>query len=207
MRVRLGALAGAAALTGALSFVLLAAAIGTDFWYIIDTARLEQRRPGASGARDPGGSSTDSLNHSQPEPLSSHSGLWRTCRGKGSKQVYTPDEPLLAGECDSLRLRQTATHYAWDICDSFAAQPDPDGLWRDDGIYKHPRQSLSSPPHDWDALPFWSFGDSRWDQCLHCLLSSSFPGSSLPLGREGPAGPGGHQVWMVLGSWMDLLHL
>ncbi|XP_001367110.1 transmembrane protein 114 isoform X1 [Monodelphis domestica] len=80
MRVRLGALAGAAALTGALSFVLLAAAIGTDFWYIIDTARLEQRRPGASGARDPGGSSTDSLNHSQPEPLSSHSGLWRTCR-------------------------------------------------------------------------------------------------------------------------------
>ncbi|XP_044513242.1 transmembrane protein 114 isoform X1 [Gracilinanus agilis] len=80
MRVRLGALAGAAALSGALSFVLLAAAIGTDFWYIIDTARLEQRGPGAGGARDPGGGSADGLNQSQPEPLSSHSGLWRTCR-------------------------------------------------------------------------------------------------------------------------------
>ncbi|XP_043834659.1 transmembrane protein 114 isoform X1 [Dromiciops gliroides] len=83
MRVRLGALAGAAALSGALSFVLLAAAIGTDFWYIIDTARLEQRGPGgpgAGGARDPSSGNAGGLNQSQPEPLSSHSGLWRTCR-------------------------------------------------------------------------------------------------------------------------------
>ncbi|XP_036593302.1 transmembrane protein 114 isoform X2 [Trichosurus vulpecula] len=78
MRVRLGALAGAAALSGALSFVLLAAAIGTDFWYIIDTARLEQRGPGAGGARDSG--NAGGFNESQLEPLSSHSGLWRTCR-------------------------------------------------------------------------------------------------------------------------------
>lgn len=75
MRVRLGALAGAAALSGALSFVLLAAAIGTDFWYIIDTERLEKSSP---RMRDQG-----PANRSQSEPLSSHSGLWRTCRGKG----------------------------------------------------------------------------------------------------------------------------
>ncbi|KAL1287498.1 TMEM114 [Ovibos moschatus] len=82
MRVHLGALAGAAALTGALSFVLLAAAIGTDFWYIIDTERLER---GGSGARGPAGAA----NHSQLEPLSSHSGLWRTCR------VQSPCAPLM----------------------------------------------------------------------------------------------------------------
>lgn len=79
MRVRLGALAGAAALSGALSFVLLAAAIGTDFWYIIDTERLEKSSPGAQGQGP--------ANRSQLEPLSSHSGLWRTCRGKGPPQV------------------------------------------------------------------------------------------------------------------------
>nr|XP_021500656.1 transmembrane protein 114 isoform X2 [Meriones unguiculatus] len=76
MRVRLGALAGAAALSGALSFVLLAAAIGTDFWYIIDTERLERSGPGAQD-RGP-------ANRSQPESLSSHSGLWRTCRVQSS---------------------------------------------------------------------------------------------------------------------------
>ncbi|KAM9584451.1 transmembrane protein 114 isoform 1-T1 [Trichechus inunguis] len=82
MRVPLGALAGAAALTGALSFVLLAAAIGTDFWYIIDTEQLELS---SLGARDPEGAA----NLSQPEPLSSHSGLWRTCR------VQSPCTPLM----------------------------------------------------------------------------------------------------------------
>jgi hypothetical protein len=76
MRMHLGALAGAAALTGALSFVLLATAIGTDFWYIIDTERLEKSDPGAQDR-------LGNANRSQPEPLSSHSGLWRTCRGKG----------------------------------------------------------------------------------------------------------------------------
>lgn len=98
MRVHLGALAGAAALTGALSFVLLAAAIGTDFWYIIDTERLER---GGPGARGPAGAA----NHSQLEPLSSHSGLWRTCRGKGA-----PGEPgrwpdLLLGAHSALKPR------------------------------------------------------------------------------------------------------
>ncbi|XP_040829891.1 transmembrane protein 114 isoform X1 [Ochotona curzoniae] len=82
MRVRLGTLARAAALTGALSFVLLAAAIGTDFWYIIDTERLEK---GGAGAQDVPGAA----NRSQPEPLSSHSGLWRTCR------VQSPCTPLM----------------------------------------------------------------------------------------------------------------
>ncbi|XP_012921082.1 transmembrane protein 114 isoform X3 [Heterocephalus glaber] len=82
MRVRLGSLAGAAALTGALSFVLLAAAIGTDFWYIIDTERLERS---GRAAQDRLGAA----NRSQPEPLSSHSGLWRTCR------VRSPCTPLM----------------------------------------------------------------------------------------------------------------
>lgn len=85
MRVHLGAVAGAAALTGALSFVLLAAAIGTDFWYIIDTERLERSGP---GAQDPAGGA----NRSQLEPLSSHSGLWRTCRGKDAPG--DPSAPL-----------------------------------------------------------------------------------------------------------------
>ncbi|KAM7147590.1 transmembrane protein 114 [Molossus nigricans] len=82
MRVSLAVLAGAAALAGALSFVLLAAAIGTDFWYIIDTRRLEL---GGPGAQDGAGGA----NRSQLEPLSSHSGLWRTCR------VQSPCAPLM----------------------------------------------------------------------------------------------------------------
>ncbi|EHH60151.1 hypothetical protein EGM_11460 [Macaca fascicularis] len=82
MRVHLGGLAGAAALTGALGFVLLAAAIGTDFWYIIDTERLERSGPGAQDL-------LGSINRSQLEPLSSHSGLWRTCR------VQSPCTPLM----------------------------------------------------------------------------------------------------------------
>ncbi|XP_051024280.1 transmembrane protein 114 isoform X2 [Acomys russatus] len=82
MRVRLGALAGAAALSGVLSFVLLAAAIGTDFWYIIDTERLERSSPGAQD-RGP-------TNRSQPESLSSHSGLWRTCRVQSCMPLMNP---------------------------------------------------------------------------------------------------------------------
>ncbi|XP_064218515.1 transmembrane protein 114 isoform X1 [Aotus nancymaae] len=82
MRVHLGALAGAAVLTGALSFVLLAAAICTDFWYIIDTERLERSGPGAQDR-------LGAVNRSQPESLSSHSGLWRTCR------VHSPCTPLM----------------------------------------------------------------------------------------------------------------
>nr|XP_045015037.1 transmembrane protein 235 isoform X4 [Jaculus jaculus] len=56
---RLGALLLAAALGALLSFALLAAAVASDYWYILEVA-------------DAGGA----------EPtLSSHSGLWRTCEG------------------------------------------------------------------------------------------------------------------------------
>ncbi|XP_038619790.1 transmembrane protein 114 isoform X2 [Tachyglossus aculeatus] len=72
MRARLGPVAGAAALSGVLSFVLLAAALATDFWYIIDTARLT---PGTATA-------TGTANRPPPGPdhRGSHSGLWRSCR-------------------------------------------------------------------------------------------------------------------------------
>ncbi|XP_064415131.1 transmembrane protein 114 isoform X2 [Latimeria chalumnae] len=61
MKLTLSALAVFIALVGVLSFVFLVVAIGTDFWYIIDASKLEKI-----------------TNHS--DPLSSHSGLWRTCR-------------------------------------------------------------------------------------------------------------------------------
>ncbi|XP_053903552.1 transmembrane protein 235 [Malaclemys terrapin pileata] len=54
-----GALCLGAALSGILSFGLLAVAIGSDYWYLL---RVE-----------PAG---------DPEPLSSHSGLWRVCEGR-----------------------------------------------------------------------------------------------------------------------------
>lgn len=98
MRVPLAMPAGVAALAGALSFVLLAAAIGTDFWYIIDTQRLERGGPGAQHRED-------GANRSLPEPLSSHSGLWRTCRGKGpsGSRAGAPGAPwavsCLPGTC------------------------------------------------------------------------------------------------------------
>lgn len=95
MRVPLGALAGAAALAGALSFVLLATAIGTDFWYIIDTQRLESARPGAQDGEW-------GANRSQLEPLSSHSGLWRTCRGKGPMGTR-PGLPAPPAQCPACR--------------------------------------------------------------------------------------------------------
>ncbi|XP_048343826.1 transmembrane protein 235 isoform X2 [Sphaerodactylus townsendi] len=59
-----GALCLGAALSGILSFGLLAAAIGTDYWYLI---RVE-----AAGRN---GSAWEA------EQLSSHSGLWRLCEG------------------------------------------------------------------------------------------------------------------------------
>ncbi|XP_075292567.1 transmembrane protein 114 [Opisthocomus hoazin] len=64
MRGSRGVLCLCAAAAGASSFVLLAVAVATDFWYIIDASRLEASRNG-TGA------------------LSSHSGLWRTCRVRG----------------------------------------------------------------------------------------------------------------------------
>ncbi|XP_054449118.1 transmembrane protein 235 isoform X2 [Pteronotus mesoamericanus] len=56
---RLGALLLAAALGALLSFALLAAAVASDYWYLLEVA--------AGG------------NHTGPGPLSSHSGLWRIC--------------------------------------------------------------------------------------------------------------------------------
>jgi len=50
----------AAGFTGLLSFSLLAVAIGTDYWYIIDV-----NKP----------------NYTGPDDLSSHSGLWRIIEG------------------------------------------------------------------------------------------------------------------------------
>ncbi|XP_075755378.1 transmembrane protein 114 isoform X1 [Pelodiscus sinensis] len=60
MRIRFSSLALFAALLGVLSFSFLVAALGTDFWYIIDASPLERNSSAAA--------------------LSSHSGLWRTCR-------------------------------------------------------------------------------------------------------------------------------
>ncbi|XP_039348657.1 transmembrane protein 114 isoform X3 [Mauremys reevesii] len=61
MKITLSGLAVFVALAGVLSFFFLAVAVGTDFWYIIDASRLER------------------VNNSSAA-LSSHSGLWRTCR-------------------------------------------------------------------------------------------------------------------------------
>ncbi|XP_036999366.1 transmembrane protein 114 isoform X4 [Artibeus jamaicensis] len=112
MRVPLGALAAAAALAGALSFVLLAAAIGTDFWYIIDTQRLERGGPGAQDG-------AWGANSSQLEPLSSHSGLWRTCR------VQSPCAPLMnpfwqenvtvSDSSRQLLRKKTTAHYKCEM--------------------------------------------------------------------------------------------
>lgn len=65
----LAALLLSAALGALLSFALLAAAVASDYWYILEVAD-------ASGP--------DSAQ------LSSHSGLWRTCEGK-----LHPETPLV----------------------------------------------------------------------------------------------------------------
>ncbi|XP_054832275.1 transmembrane protein 235 [Eublepharis macularius] len=62
-----GALCLGAALSGILSFGLLAAAIGTDYWYLI-RVELAGRNGSAWEA----------------EQLSSHSGLWRLCEGRNA---------------------------------------------------------------------------------------------------------------------------
>uniref|UniRef100_A0A452I1F3 Uncharacterized protein n=1 Tax=Gopherus agassizii TaxID=38772 RepID=A0A452I1F3_9SAUR len=63
MEIKLSGLAVFVALAGGLSFIFLVVAVGTDFWYIIDASKLER------------------LNNSSAA-LSSHSGLWRTCRAR-----------------------------------------------------------------------------------------------------------------------------
>ncbi|XP_060108081.1 transmembrane protein 235 [Heteronotia binoei] len=62
-----GALCLGAALSGILSFGLLAVAIGTDYWYLIRVEPL-----GRNGSAW------------QAEQLSSHSGLWRLCEGRNA---------------------------------------------------------------------------------------------------------------------------
>ncbi|XP_029105832.1 transmembrane protein 235 isoform X1 [Scleropages formosus] len=63
MRMSFGTAVVVAGFAGVLSFALLAAAIGSEYWYII-----EVRTP----------------NESDSEELSSHSGLWRIYEGKNS---------------------------------------------------------------------------------------------------------------------------
>lgn len=58
--MRYGVVVLSAGFTGLLSFILLAFAIGTDYWYIIDVNKH---------------------NHTGPDELGSHSGLWRIVEG------------------------------------------------------------------------------------------------------------------------------
>lgn len=64
--MRYGLVVLSAGFTGLLSFTLLAVAIGTEYWYIIDV-----NKP----------------NHTGPEDLSSHSGLWRINEGMSAYYV------------------------------------------------------------------------------------------------------------------------
>ncbi|XP_048848113.1 transmembrane protein 114 [Brienomyrus brachyistius] len=85
MKLTLNALAIFVAISGVLSFAFLVLAIGTDFWYIIDTSRLDRNS----------------------SHLSSHSGLWRTCNAQnqcwpfinpfGNSNNYTNSERQLLG--------------------------------------------------------------------------------------------------------------
>ncbi|XP_029998300.1 transmembrane protein 235 [Sphaeramia orbicularis] len=64
--MRYGLVVVSAGFTGLLSFSLLAVAIGTDYWYIIDV-----NKPNDTGSDD----------------LSSHSGLWRINEGANGRSV------------------------------------------------------------------------------------------------------------------------
>ncbi|XP_049417407.1 transmembrane protein 235-like [Epinephelus fuscoguttatus] len=64
--MRFGLVVLTAGFTGLLSFSLLAVAIGTDYWYIIDV-----NKPNCTG----------------PDDLSSHSGLWRINEGANMSSV------------------------------------------------------------------------------------------------------------------------
>jgi hypothetical protein len=65
---RLGALLLTAALGALLSFALLAAAVASDYWYILEVADDGDR-------------------------LYSHSGLWRTCEGERTPRPLHSDAP------------------------------------------------------------------------------------------------------------------
>ncbi|XP_075999325.1 transmembrane protein 235 [Genypterus blacodes] len=64
--MRYGSVVLTAGFTGLLSFSLLAVAIGTDYWYIIDV---------------------NSPNHTGSDDLSSHSGLWRIIEGENRSSI------------------------------------------------------------------------------------------------------------------------
>lgn len=65
-----------------LSFALLAAAVASDYWYILEVAN-----PGGSGG---------------VQQLSSHSGLWRTCEGELHPETPPSPPPLPPGPLLSL---------------------------------------------------------------------------------------------------------
>lgn len=85
--MRYGAAILSAGFTGLLSFSLLAVAIGTDYWYIIDVS-----------------------NHTGPDDLSSHSGLWRIVEGTAAAGV--PALQVLICEIQQLPIHHFCNFYA-----------------------------------------------------------------------------------------------
>ncbi|XP_042308554.1 transmembrane protein 235 [Sceloporus undulatus] len=77
MGVSPGPLCLGAALSGLCSFVLLAAAVATDYWYLL---RVDL----APGNRSSSSSSSSSAWDAQQQQLDSHSGLWRLCEGQNA---------------------------------------------------------------------------------------------------------------------------
>ena len=101
MRYRAAVLA--AGFTGLLSFSLLAVAIGSDHWYIIDVR-----------------------NHTAPDDLSSHSGLWRIYEGSAS----------LFRVCVSMMSSQALTHSdSLSLCHT--RNTVAGAGWRDDARYSY----------------------------------------------------------------------
>uniref|UniRef100_A0A4W3K835 Transmembrane protein 235b n=1 Tax=Callorhinchus milii TaxID=7868 RepID=A0A4W3K835_CALMI len=69
--MNVGAVCVIAGCAGLLSFVFLAVAIGTDYWYVIDVSKSKYNT------------------EKESDDLSSHSGLWRICQGKGGQCVWS----------------------------------------------------------------------------------------------------------------------
>uniref|UniRef100_A0A8C9SS12 Transmembrane protein 235 n=1 Tax=Scleropages formosus TaxID=113540 RepID=A0A8C9SS12_SCLFO len=78
MRMSFGTAVVVAGFAGVLSFALLAAAIGSEYWYII-----EVRTP----------------NESDSEELSSHSGLWRIYEGTCARSLHGTRRKFSAARC------------------------------------------------------------------------------------------------------------
>lgn len=96
----LGALLLSAALGALLSFALLAAAVASDYWYILEVA----------DAGGPGGAQ-----------LFSHSGLWRTCEGElhtetpWSHSPSTSFIPIPLPPSLSVPFHQGLPSNCWDV--------------------------------------------------------------------------------------------